>query len=87
MRDDEPIRQWKDIATHLGVSVDTAQDYANRNRDPLPVWVDHRGVHIDPGALRDWVARQRIAYAKHVEHRRAARSGKRRSQVRKRAVA
>lgn len=78
----EPIRQWKDIATHLGVSVDTAQDYASRNVDPLPVFVDHRGVHIDPSVMRDWIDRQRVAYAHHVALRRAARSGNRRSRRR-----
>jgi hypothetical protein len=86
--EDGPIRQWKDIAAHLGVSVDTAQDYANRNRDPLPVFVDHRGVHIHRHVMRDWVDRQRLAYVKHVELKRAARaarSGNRRSRRRKAA--
>jgi hypothetical protein len=75
---DELIRQWKDIAAHLHVSVDAAQDYAKRNEDPLPIYVDHRGVCIEATALRDWVARQRMAYVKHLVYRKAARSGKKR---------
>lgn len=85
---EEPIRQWKDIAARLGVSVDAAQDYAKRDRDPLPVFVDHRGVHIVPSSLESWVDRQRYAYTKHCDMKnaaKAARSGKRRSRTRKAA--
>jgi hypothetical protein len=34
---------WKEIAAALGVSVDTAMDYAGRPYLPLVVYVDHTG--------------------------------------------
>jgi hypothetical protein len=34
---------WKEIAAALGVSVDTAMDYAARAYLPLVVYVDHAG--------------------------------------------
>ena len=49
---------WKDIANALTVHVHTAQRWARRNVDPLPVRVGHRGVYAIRAALVAWVERQ-----------------------------
>jgi CMP-2-keto-3-deoxyoctulosonic acid synthetase len=49
---------WKDIANALGVHVHTAQRWARRNVDPLPVRVGHRGVYALRAAMLAWVERQ-----------------------------
>jgi CMP-2-keto-3-deoxyoctulosonic acid synthetase len=49
---------WKDIANALGVHVHTAQRWARRNVDPLPVRVGHRGVYALRAAMVAWVERQ-----------------------------
>lgn len=70
----EPPRRvwgWKEVAAELEVSVKTAQTYAQRNRDPLPVECGHRGPWAYASALRDWVRRQNVPYSVHVEARRA----------------
>lgn len=53
---------WKCIAEALGVGVRTAQDYANRPKDPLPVYWRRcgGGVVAHATALRDWLRRQEI---------------------------
>lgn len=84
-RDD--IEGWKAIAVELGgVNERTAERYAKRNRDPLPVSTDHRGwVCISRTALRDWVNRQRMAYQTHCDMRSAQRSTSKRKRSRKHA--
>jgi len=49
---------WKDIANALTVHIHTAQRWARRNVDPLPVRVGHRGVYALRAALVAWVERQ-----------------------------
>lgn len=67
----EPPRRvwgWKEIAKELDVSsVTTAQGYAERNRDPLPIEYGHKGVWAYASALRDWVRRQNVPYRVHLE--------------------
>jgi hypothetical protein len=63
---DEVLEQWKEIASELGVSVRTAQSYAVRNIDPLPVRIGHRGVWADTGAVRSWARRQDMPYGAHL---------------------
>ncbi len=59
---------WKEIAKELDVSsVTTAQGYAERNRDPLPIEYGHKGVWAYASALRDWVRRQNVPYRVHLE--------------------
>lgn len=78
----EQVFGWKDIASALTVSERTAQEYAARNRDPLPVEVGHRGAWAYVTALRDWMRRQNVPYRTHLELKRAGLPGGRRSQVR-----
>lgn len=47
-----------------GVSVKTAQEWATRQREPLQVRVDHRGVYIRPERLADWLAAEALLRAK-----------------------
>lgn len=58
------LREWKDIAEALDVSVDSVQRYAARNVDPLPVVYDHAcRPSIFVSALQDWVDRNTHAFA------------------------
>ncbi len=68
----ERVEGWKDIGRALGTCVRTAQHYAQRDYDPLPVRVGHRGPWAYVSALRDWVMRQDLPYQ--VAHRARAES-------------
>lgn len=61
---------WKDISTLLEVSIRTAQEFADRNRDPLPVEHGHRGIWAYVGALHSWARRQNVPYVVHKALRR-----------------
>lgn len=56
------VSGWKSIAEAIGVSTVTAQAYARRRKDPLPIYWRRcgGGVVAHATALRDWVARQEI---------------------------
>lgn len=56
------VQGWKEIAEALGVSTVTAQGYARRKVDPLPVYWRRcgGGVVAHATALRDWLERQEI---------------------------
>lgn len=56
------VQGWREIASTIGVSVVTAQTYAKRRVDPLPVYWRRCGGYVvaHATALRDWVARQDI---------------------------
>lgn len=58
---------WVAIAATLERSVRWCQGQADRNRDPLPVRVGHRGVYADVEALRAWADRQDMSYTTHRE--------------------
>lgn len=64
-------RGWKEIADHVGASVDTAQKYALQSIDPLPVFVDHLGTGAKVSAIRAWIVRQRVPYRVAVRSKRA----------------
>ena len=49
---------WKAIAVALGCSVHTAQRWARRNEDPLPVRENHNGMYSIKAALAAWCDRQ-----------------------------
>jgi hypothetical protein len=52
------IEGWKGIGVALHVDEKTARRYADREVDPLPTRVDHRGiVYIHHAALVAWVQR------------------------------
>lgn len=54
---------WKAVAAGLRCSVRTAQRYAERAEDRLPVWAeDGRDVWIWESALRDWAGRHHLPY-------------------------
>lgn len=56
-------REWCDIAAPLEVSEDTAQRYASRDFDPLPVYFDHAQrpcCRVD--AMKAWIDRQALHY-------------------------
>lgn len=63
-------RGWKEIADHVGASVDTAQKYALQSIDPLPVFVDHLGTGAKVSAIRAWIVRQRVPYRLAVRSKR-----------------
>lgn len=56
------VEGWKAIAESIGVSIVTAQAYAHRKKDPLPVYWRRCGSRVvaHATALRDWIARQEI---------------------------
>ncbi len=56
------VEGWKEISEAIGVSTVTAQGYARRKKDPLPVYWRRcgGGVVAHATALRDWVRRQEI---------------------------
>ncbi len=58
---------WVGIAAWLGRSVRWCQGHADRNRDPIPVRVGHRGVYANVEALRAWTDRQDMSYTTHRE--------------------
>ncbi len=54
---------WKAIGHALGVTDDTAQTYAKRNVDPLPVRYDHaRRPYVLASATQDWIDRQDLPH-------------------------
>jgi len=53
------VKGWKDISVAIGVSVRSAQLYAIRSRDPLPVYFYLGRIVAHATALRDWCDRQR----------------------------
>jgi hypothetical protein len=59
---EQRVEGWKAIAAALSVSIMTAQTYAKRRKDPLPVYWRRCGgmVVAHATALRDWMARQDI---------------------------
>jgi hypothetical protein len=60
----EFYRGWADIAAPLEVSPDTAERYAARSFDPLPVYYDHAERPCCRGdAMQAWVSRQSFYYA------------------------
>jgi len=57
------LREWIDIAAALEVSEDTAQRYAARPFDPLPVYYDHAGRPcLRRDAVAAWIDRQSLFY-------------------------
>lgn len=58
---------WKDIAAVLGRSVRTAQERAQRNVDPLPVFVEDDRVGAFAHAILRWRSNQRSSYRIHRE--------------------
>lgn len=58
----ELVRGWDAISKLADVSPKTARKHAARNRDPLPVFVDHKGPVANVVAIREWVIRQRVPY-------------------------
>jgi len=56
------VQGWRAIAEAIGVSMPTAQLYAKRTSDPLPVYWRRCGGYVvaHATALRDWLARQDI---------------------------
>ena len=56
------VQGWRAIAAAIGVSRNTALKYAQRARDPLPVYWRRCGGYVvaHATALRDWRARQDI---------------------------
>ena len=59
---EQKVEGWAAVASAIGVSKVTAQSYAKRKKDPLPVyWRRCGGVVVAHAtALRDWMARQDI---------------------------
>lgn len=57
---EQRVEGWKAISGAIGVSTVTAQTYARRRKDPLPVYWRRcgGGVVAHATALRDWLARQ-----------------------------
>ena len=54
---------WKEIACALRVVTDTAQKYAARNVDPLPVFYDFaERPTVRSDVMADWVDRQMLPY-------------------------
>jgi len=58
---------WFAIAAELDVSERQAHVFADRERDPLPIEVGHRGVWAYRFALTAWMRRQNIPYRVHLE--------------------
>ena len=56
------VEGWKAIAEAIGMDERTAQRYARRPKDPLPVYWRRCGgfVVAHATALRDWLERQEI---------------------------
>jgi hypothetical protein len=56
------VQGWRNIAEAIGVTMPTAQKYARRKIDPLPVYWRRCGGYVVAHltALRDWTARQDI---------------------------
>jgi hypothetical protein len=63
----EIVWGWKSIAAVLGRSVRTAQERAERNRDPLPIFVEDDRIGAYVSAIIDWRARQRQSLKLHRE--------------------
>lgn len=59
---EQKVEGWQAIATAIGVSTVTAQSYARRSKDPLPIYWRRcgGGVVAHATALRDWISRQEI---------------------------
>jgi hypothetical protein len=59
---EQKVQGWESIAKAIGVDQRTAQRYARRSKDPLPVYWRRCGgfVVAHATALRDWAARQDI---------------------------
>lgn len=54
----ELVEGWKDIGKEAGIHANTAQKWARRASDPLPVRVNHKGVFAWRSAIRSWCDRQ-----------------------------
>lgn len=65
------LRGWKEIADYLHADVRSAQRWATRQADPLPVAHDHLGVVAVRSALDRWRWDQLVPYRVHVERVRA----------------
>jgi hypothetical protein len=63
------VEGWKQIALVLDIHVNTAQLYARRRKDPLPVYVNHRGPIAFVSGLREWERRQVLPYQVHLRER------------------
>jgi hypothetical protein len=58
----EVVYGWKGVAAAIGIGMRTAQDYALRADDPLPVSMRAGRVQGNVGELADWWARQLRPY-------------------------
>ena len=66
------LQGWKEIAAALDVSKTTAQSYAARNVDPLPVFYDHaRRLCLRRDAAQAWIDRNALHFAAYHALRRA----------------
>jgi len=63
---DAKVVGWKSIAKSAALSERTAQRYARRRLDPLPVYVYAGKVQAEPAALRAWMRRNTIPLASYV---------------------
>ena len=54
----ELVEGWKDIGKEAGIHANTAQKWARRARDPLPVRINHKGVYAWRSAIAAWCQRQ-----------------------------
>jgi len=59
---EKKVEGWDAIASAIGVSRASAQSYAHRKKDPLPVYWSRCGGRVvaHATALRDWIERQDI---------------------------
>lgn len=66
MNPDAKLEGWKAIAAAVRLSIKSARRLAERNIDPLPVRHGPIGAWTFVEAVRAWVHRQDLDFAKHV---------------------